>query len=66
MDEAAYIAKQEKDIQKANKSPEEFEAWKKDWEYSKNTQFVDKFLASMNKNTDIKTSVDNPSAKYTL
>ncbi|WP_042720742.1 hypothetical protein [Flavobacterium sp. B17] len=66
MDEAAYIAKQEKDIQKANKSPEEFQAWKKDWEYSKNTQFVDKFLASMNKNTDIKTSVDNPSAKYTL
>ncbi|SEM77858.1 hypothetical protein SAMN05421856_106248 [Chryseobacterium taichungense] len=66
MDEAAYIAKQEKDIRKANKSPEEFEVWKKDWEYSKNTQFVDKFLASMNKNTDIRTSVDNQSAKYTL
>ncbi len=66
MNEAAYIAKQEKDIQKAGKSPEEFEKWKKDWEYSKDTQFVDKFLASMNKNTDIKTSVNNPAAKYTL
>jgi len=66
MDEAAYIVKQAKDIQKAGKSPEEFEKWKKDWEYSKNTQFVDKFLASMNKNMDIKTSVNNSSAKYTL
>ncbi|WP_294296015.1 hypothetical protein [uncultured Chryseobacterium sp.] len=66
MNEAAYIAKQEKDIQKAGKSPEEFEKWKKDWEYSKDTQFVDKFLASMNKNTHIKTSVNNPAAKYTL
>lgn len=66
MNEAAYIAKQQKDIQKAGKSPDEFEKWKKDWEYSKNTQFVDKFLASMNKNTDIKTSVNNPAAKYTL
>ncbi|WP_294199275.1 hypothetical protein [Chryseobacterium endophyticum] len=66
MDETAYIAKQEKDIQKAGKSPEEFEKWKKDWAYSKDTQFTEKFLASMNKNTDIKTSVNNPSAKYTL
>ncbi|MCF2220117.1 hypothetical protein H9Q08_12480 [Chryseobacterium sp. PS-8] len=66
IDEAGYIAKQEKAIQKAGKSHEEFEKWKKDWEYSKNTQFVDKFLASMNKNTDIKTSVNNSSAKYTL
>lgn len=66
MDEAAYIVKQESDIRKAGKSPDEFEKWKKDWEYSKNTQFVDKFLASMNKNTDIKTSVNNFSAKYTL
>ncbi len=66
MDESDYIAKQEKDIQKANKNPEEFTKWKKDWEYSKNTQFVDKFLASMNKNTDIKTSVNNKKAKYTL
>ncbi|MDP9957035.1 hypothetical protein [Epilithonimonas hungarica] len=66
MDESAYIAKKEKDIQKANKSPEEFTRWKKDWEYSKDTQFVDKFLSSMNKNTDIKTSVNNKNAKYTL
>lgn len=66
MNEAAYIAKQEKDIQKAGKSPDEFERWKKDWEYSKDTQFVDKFLASMNKNSDFKTSVNNSSAKYTL
>ncbi|MDQ1160376.1 hypothetical protein QE422_000744 [Chryseobacterium sp. SORGH_AS 447] len=66
MNEVEYIAKQQKDIQKAGKSPDEFEKWKKDWEYSKNTQFVDKFLASMNKNTDIKTSVNNPAAKYTL
>jgi hypothetical protein len=66
MDENAYISKQEKDIQEANKSPQEFEKWEKDWEYSKNTQFVDKFLASMNKNTDINTSVNNPNAKYTL
>jgi hypothetical protein len=66
MDEAAYIAKQESDIRKAGKSPDEFEKWKKDWDYSKTTQFADKFLASMNKNTDIKTSVNNSSAKYTL
>ena len=66
MNEAAYITKQEKDIQKAGKSPDEFEKWKKDWEYSKDTQFVDKFLASMNKNSEIKTSVNNSSAKYTL
>lgn len=66
MDEVAYVAKQEKDIQKAGKSPDEFEKWKKDWDYSKNTQFAEKFLASMNKNMDLKTSLDNPTAKYTL
>jgi len=66
MDEAAYISKREKEILDAGKPNIEVEEWKQDWEHFKNTVFIEKFLASMNKNTSIKTSVNNNDAKYTL
>lgn len=55
MTEEAYIKKRENDIS-ADKGSAEAEKWKNDWEHSKNNTFVEKFLASMNKNTSIKTS----------
>lgn len=66
MDEAAYISKREKEILEAGKPNVEVEKWKQDWVHSKNIVFTEKFLASMNKNTSIKTSVNNNDAKYTL
>lgn len=66
MNEEAYILKREKDILKEGKNETEVEAWIADWEHSKKTNFVDKFLASMNKNTSIVTSTNNTQAKYTL
>ena len=66
MNEEAYILKREKDILKEGKNETEVEAWIADWEHSKKTTFVDKFLASMNKNTSIVTSTNNAHAKYTL
>ena len=66
MDEAVYISKREKEILDAGKPNIEVEEWKQDWEHFKNTVFTEKFLASMNKNTSIKTSVNNNDAKYTL
>jgi len=65
MNEEAYIKKRENDIS-ADKGTTEAEKWKNDWEHSKNNTFVEKFLASMNKNTSIKTSENNSQAKYTL
>src|SRR5690606_31677521 len=65
MDEAAYIQKREKEIS-GDKGIAEAKKWKDDWEHSKKVSFVDKFLASMNKNTSIKTSENNLEAKYTL
>ena len=65
MNEEAYIKKRENDIS-ADKGTAEAEKWKNDWEHSKNNTFVEKFLASMNKNTSIKTSENNSQAKYTL
>src|SRR5690554_440513 len=65
MDENAYIKKREKDIS-GDKGSAEAEKWKNDWEHSKNNTLVEKFLASMNKNTSIKTSENNSQAKYTL
>ena len=64
MTEDQYLAKREKEIS-ADKGAAEYEMWKKDWDYSKSTTFVDKFLASMNKNMDIKAAV-NSNAKYTV
>ncbi len=64
MDENQYISKRFSDIEK-DKGKEEAEKWKKDWEYSKNTSFVDKFLTSFNKSIDIKASTDSNS-QYTL
>lgn len=66
MSEAAYILKREKDILEDGKDQQEVEDWKKDWEHFKETTFSDKFLASMNKNTFIVTSLNNKQAKYTL
>ncbi len=65
MDETAYIQKREKEIS-GDKGSAEAEKWKDDWEHSKKNTFVEKFLASMNKNTSIKTSENNSEAKYTL
>ena len=66
MDEAAYIKKREKDILDSGKDRTEVEKWKTDWEHSKKETFVQKFLASMNKNSSINTSENNPNARYTL
>lgn len=66
MDETAYIQKREKDIMDSGKDKAEVDKWKNDWEYSKNSTFPDKFIASMNKNTSITTSLKNSNAKYTL
>lgn len=66
MDEAAYFKKREKDILDSGKDRTEVEKWKADWEHSKNETFVHKFLASMNKNSSINTSENNPNARYTL
>ncbi len=64
MTESQYLDKRAKEIA-SDKGEAEVEKWKADWKYSKETTFVDKFLASMNKNVAIKTSV-NPNAKYTV
>lgn len=66
MNEAAYISKREKDILNAGKPLTEVEDWKNDWEYSKKVSFSEKFIASMNKNSSIITSLNNTDAKYTL
>lgn len=64
MTESQYVDKRAKEISK-DKGEAEVEIWKADWKYSKETSFMEKFLASMNKNVAIKTSV-NPDAKYTV
>lgn len=66
MDEATYIRKREKDILDSDKDQAEVERWKTDWEHSKKVIFVDKFLASINKNYSINTTENNTDAKYTL
>ena len=66
MSEADYISKREKEILDAGKPKIVVEEWKQDWEHFKKNVFADKFLASMNKNTSIVTSVKNNDAKYTL
>ena len=64
MSEQEYIAKRTKEIGD-DKGKAEAEKWLADWEYSKANSFVEKFIASMNKNMDIKASTDTDS-KYTL
>lgn len=64
MTEAQYLEKRVKEIAK-DKGDAEAKRWKTDWNSSKETSFVDKFLASMNKNMAIKTGL-NPNAKYTV
>lgn len=64
MSEEEYIAKRTKEIGD-DKGKSEADKWLKDWEYSKENSFIDKFLASMNKNMKIKASKDTD-AKYTL
>src|SRR5690606_17882179 len=64
MSEEAYIEKRMKEIE-ADKGKEEAEKWLADWEKSKITDFVDKFIASFNKNCDLHASKD-ADAKYTV
>jgi len=63
--EDQYIADRMEDIEKSS-GKEEAEKWKKDWEYSKTNTFQEKFLASWNKNTDIKAATNFEMTKYTL
>lgn len=63
--EDQYIADRMEDIEKTS-GKEEAEKWKKDWEYSKTNTFQEKFLASWNKNTDIKAATNFEMTKYTL
>lgn len=65
LDEKAYIDKRMDDITD-DKGKQEAEKWRKDWEYSKNTTFVSKFLASINKKSPIQVAENNLKAKYTL
>ncbi|MEX0997325.1 MAG: hypothetical protein WDZ45_09785 [Flavobacteriaceae bacterium] len=64
MSQEAYVAKRKKEIGD-DKGKNEAEKWAADWEHSKKNTFIEKFLASMNKNMDIKASEDADS-KYTL
>lgn len=64
MSQEEYIAKRKKEISD-DKGKEEADKWAADWEHSKKNTFVEKFLASMNKNMDINASEDVDS-KYTL
>jgi len=64
MSEDEYIQKRVKEIT-ADKGKAEADKWKNDWDYSKANSFIDKFLASMNKNMKIRSSAD-ADAKYTL
>jgi hypothetical protein len=63
--EDQYITERMEDIEKTD-GKEEAEKWKKDWEYSKDKTFQDKFLASWNKNTKIEASTNFEKTKYTL
>ncbi|WP_437920917.1 hypothetical protein [Sphingobacterium sp. LRF_L2] len=65
MSEQTYIKNRMEEIG-SNKGEAEAEVWRKDWDDSKSTTFVNKFLASMNKNLSIVSSTDNKEAKYTL
>ncbi|MFD1768534.1 hypothetical protein [Sphingobacterium suaedae] len=65
MSEQDYVDKRMEEISK-DKGADEAEVWRKDWDYSKSTTFVNKFLASMNKNLTIKSSADDAGAKYTV
>lgn len=64
MSEEEYIAKRVKEIG-TDKGKAEADKWLNDWNYSKENTFIDKFISSMNKNVDIKSSKDADS-KYTL
>ncbi|KMQ65915.1 hypothetical protein ACM39_15975 [Chryseobacterium sp. FH2] len=63
--EVQYVANRMGEIEKRS-GKEEAEKWKNDWEYSKAKTFQDKFLASWNKNTDIKAATNFEMTKYTL
>jgi hypothetical protein len=63
--EDQYIKDRMEDIEQTN-GKEESEKWRKDWEYSKEKSFPDKFLASWNKNIDIKAATNIEQTKYTL
>lgn len=65
MSEQDYINKRIDEITR-DKGADEAEVWRKDWDYSKSTTFVNKFLASMNKNLAIKSSTDEGDATYTV
>lgn len=64
MSEEEYIAKRTKEIGD-DKGKAEADKWLADWEYSKANSFIDKFIASMNKNMKITASKDSD-AKYTV
>src|SRR5690606_617827 len=64
MSEEAYIEKRMKEIE-ADKGKEEAEKWLADWEKSKITDIVNKFIATFNKNCDLHASKD-AEAKYTV
>lgn len=63
--EDQYIKDRMEDIEHAS-GKEEAEKWRKDWEYSKEKSFQDKFLASWNKNIDIKAATHIEQTRYTL
>jgi hypothetical protein len=63
MSEEEYIEKRTKEIS-ADKGKSEADKWLSDWGKSKG-DFADKFISSLNKNCDIKASV-NADAKYTV
>lgn len=64
MSEEEYIAKRVKEIGD-DKGKTEADKWLTDWNHSKENTFIDKFIASMDKNMEIKTS-RSADAKYTL
>ncbi|MBV8325848.1 hypothetical protein [Chryseobacterium sp.] len=63
--EEQYIAERMDEIEKRS-GKEEAQKWKNDWEYSKAKTFQDKFLASWNKNTDIRAATKFEKTRYTL
>lgn len=64
MSEEEYIAKRVKEIGD-DKGKGEADKWLEDWNVSKEGSFIDKFLLSFNKNSDIVASKD-ADATYTL
>ncbi|CAH0124041.1 hypothetical protein [Chryseobacterium sp. Bi04] len=63
--EEQYVAERMTEIEKRS-GKDKAQKWKDDWEFSKAKTFQDKFLASWNKNTDIKAATNFEMTAYTL